>query len=200
MATVTFGTVLLGTFGLHTLFNPRVAGQGIGARRRDCCACPTSVTAGSKHLKVLEPAGLVRRGRRGRDHLLTLYAEPLREVARWALGYERYRSENTTYWRHILPKGAAGDDFNKTKYDRIDPDTRLIPASPAEVYDVWIDPKSPGGPWFGAAKAIVQPVVDGLFYHVVRFEGHDWAHYGRFVTLDRPSRIEHTCFRGDPRP
>jgi uncharacterized protein YndB with AHSA1/START domain len=70
--------------------------------------------------------------------------------------------------------------------------TRLIPASPAEAYDVWIDPTSPGGPWFGAAKAIVRPVVDGLFYHVVRFEGHDWAHYGRFVTLDRPSRIEHT--------
>jgi uncharacterized protein YndB with AHSA1/START domain len=70
--------------------------------------------------------------------------------------------------------------------------TRTIPASPAEVYDVWIDPKSPGSLWFGVAKAIVQPVVDGLFYHLVRFEGRDWAHYGRFVTLDRPSRIEHT--------
>ena len=70
--------------------------------------------------------------------------------------------------------------------------TRLIPASAADVYDVWIDPKSPGCPWFGAAKAIVQPIVDGLFYHLVQFEGHDWAHYGRFVTLERPSRIEHT--------
>jgi uncharacterized protein YndB with AHSA1/START domain len=70
--------------------------------------------------------------------------------------------------------------------------TRLIRASPAEVYDVWIDPKSPGGPWFAAAKAIVQPVVDGLFYHLVLFEGRDWAHYGRFVTLSRPSNIEHT--------
>ncbi|MBO0758702.1 MAG: SRPBCC domain-containing protein [Bradyrhizobiaceae bacterium] len=70
--------------------------------------------------------------------------------------------------------------------------TRSIPASPAEVYDVWIDPKSPGSPWFGVAKAIVQPVVDGLFYHLVQFEGHDWAHYGRFVGLDRPSRIVHT--------
>ncbi len=47
-------------------------------------------------------------------------------------------------------------------------------------------------PWFGAARAIVHPVVDGLFYHVVQFEGHDWAHYGRFIALDRPRRIEHT--------
>lgn len=70
--------------------------------------------------------------------------------------------------------------------------TRSIPASPEEVYSVWIDPKSPGSPWFGAAKAIVQPSVDGLFYHLVQFEGHDWAHYGRFVTLERSSRIEHT--------
>jgi uncharacterized protein YndB with AHSA1/START domain len=70
--------------------------------------------------------------------------------------------------------------------------TRLIPATPAEVFDVWLDAKSPGSPWFGVTRAIVQPVVDGLFYHLVQFENHDWAHYGRFIALDRPSRIEHT--------
>jgi uncharacterized protein YndB with AHSA1/START domain len=53
--------------------------------------------------------------------------------------------------------------------------TRTIPASSAEVFDVWIDSQSPGSPWFGVARAIVQPVVDGLFYHLVQFEGHDWA-------------------------
>jgi uncharacterized protein YndB with AHSA1/START domain len=70
--------------------------------------------------------------------------------------------------------------------------TRSIPTSPSKVYDVWIDPKSPGSPWFGVARAIVQPAVDGLFYYLAHFQGHDWAHYGRFVTLERPSRIEHT--------
>jgi uncharacterized protein YndB with AHSA1/START domain len=70
--------------------------------------------------------------------------------------------------------------------------TRTIPARPDEVFDTWIDSKSPGSPWFGVAQAIVEPVADGLFYHVVQFEGHDWAHYGRFVALDRPRRIEHT--------
>jgi uncharacterized protein YndB with AHSA1/START domain len=69
---------------------------------------------------------------------------------------------------------------------------RTIPANPAAVFDVWMDPNSPGSPWFGATCAIVQPVVDGLFYHVVQHEGHDWAHYGRFTVLDRPGRIEHT--------
>ena len=26
----------------------------------------------------------------------------------------------------------------------------------------------------------------------MQFEGHDWAHYGRFIALDRPHRIQHT--------
>ena len=70
--------------------------------------------------------------------------------------------------------------------------TREILARPPEVYDVWLDEKSPGSPWFDVKWAIIQPVIDGLFYHLVQFEGHDWAHYGRFVTLNRPSNIEHT--------
>jgi len=70
--------------------------------------------------------------------------------------------------------------------------TRTIPAKPAEVYDVWLDAKSPGSPWFGAARVLIDPRVDGLFYHFVTHAGQDWAHYGRFVRLDRPNRIEHT--------
>jgi uncharacterized protein YndB with AHSA1/START domain len=70
--------------------------------------------------------------------------------------------------------------------------TRDIPASPAEVYDVWLDAKSPGSPWFGAERVIVNAVVDGLFYHGMRHEGRAWAHYGRFVRLDRPRHIEYT--------
>ena len=70
--------------------------------------------------------------------------------------------------------------------------TRIIPASPAQVYDVWLDAKSPGGPWFGTEKTILEVKVDGLFYSSITHEGHVWAHYGRFITLDRPRRIEHT--------
>lgn len=47
-----------------------------------------SLAAVSKHVKVLEAAGLVRRTRRGREHRLELDAMPLREVASWAGHYE----------------------------------------------------------------------------------------------------------------
>lgn len=60
---------------------------------------------------------------------------------------------------------------------------RTIDATPAQLFDVWINPKQPGSPWYGAANAIVQPVAHGLFYHLVKFEGQDWAHYGRFIIL-----------------
>jgi uncharacterized protein YndB with AHSA1/START domain len=69
---------------------------------------------------------------------------------------------------------------------------RTIPASAEKVFDVWMDPKSPGGPWFGAERVILNPTVDGLFYLAVKHEGRIWPHYGRFLQLDRPHRIEHT--------
>jgi uncharacterized protein YndB with AHSA1/START domain len=70
--------------------------------------------------------------------------------------------------------------------------SRVIPASPAEVFDVWLDSKSPGGPWFGCQRVILNPVVDGLFFQAVHHEGRSWAHYGRFVRLEKGRAIEHT--------
>jgi DNA-binding transcriptional ArsR family regulator len=52
-----------------------------------------SLAAVSKHVKVLENAGLVRRTRQGREHTLALDAAPLREVASWAAHFEQYWTE-----------------------------------------------------------------------------------------------------------
>ncbi|HEX8794122.1 MAG TPA: metalloregulator ArsR/SmtB family transcription factor [Polyangiaceae bacterium] len=54
---------------------------------------PMSLAAVSKHVQVLERAGLVRRSQQGREHFLALDARPLRDVARWANRYERFWSE-----------------------------------------------------------------------------------------------------------
>jgi uncharacterized protein YndB with AHSA1/START domain len=70
--------------------------------------------------------------------------------------------------------------------------TRMIPATAQKVFDVWIDPKSPGGPWFGAERVILNPAVDGLFYLAVKQEGRTWPHYGRFLQIERPHLIEYT--------
>jgi uncharacterized protein YndB with AHSA1/START domain len=64
---------------------------------------------------------------------------------------------------------------------------RTIPAKPEAVFDVWIDPTSPGSIWYGAEGAIVDASVGGLFYWLVRHEGKSWPHYGRFLRIERPA-------------
>lgn len=49
-----------------------------------------SLNAVSKHLKVLEEAGLIHRARQGREHLIELSPQPLRQVARWLHPYEKF--------------------------------------------------------------------------------------------------------------
>jgi DNA-binding transcriptional ArsR family regulator len=53
-----------------------------------------SLAAVSKHLKVLEGAGLIQRSRDAQRRPCRLQAEPLHAVAEWALGYERFWSRN----------------------------------------------------------------------------------------------------------
>jgi len=49
-----------------------------------------SLNAITKHLKLLERAGLISRERQGREVLISLRPEPLRLVSGWVRGYERY--------------------------------------------------------------------------------------------------------------
>jgi len=44
---------------------------------------PISLNSVSKHIRILERADLVRRRKRGREHLLTLNPAPLDATARW---------------------------------------------------------------------------------------------------------------------
>jgi DNA-binding transcriptional ArsR family regulator len=52
-----------------------------------------SLNAVSKHLKVLEGAGLVNREVQGRDHVIRFRGEPLRLVSTWVHEYERFWTE-----------------------------------------------------------------------------------------------------------
>lgn len=50
----------------------------------------TALNAVTKHLKLLERAGLISRKKQGREVLISFKAEPLREVAGWVHQYERF--------------------------------------------------------------------------------------------------------------
>lgn len=49
-----------------------------------------SLAAVSKHLQVLEQAGLVKRRVEGRVHHLSLRARPMHEATRWLVQYRRF--------------------------------------------------------------------------------------------------------------
>lgn len=51
---------------------------------------PITFNGVSKHVKVLEHAGLVRRRVTGREHWLRLHPAPLREATRWLEHYREF--------------------------------------------------------------------------------------------------------------
>jgi DNA-binding transcriptional ArsR family regulator len=50
----------------------------------------TALNAVTKHLKLLERAGLIERRKQGREVFISFRGEPLRQVAGWVHEYERF--------------------------------------------------------------------------------------------------------------
>ena len=70
---------------------------------------------------------------------------------------------------------------------------RTIPAPPREVFDAWLDPNVPGSLWHGHEKVIFNPEIDGLWYLLSLLHGGEGTpHYGRFIEINRPVRIQHS--------
>ncbi|HJZ11139.1 MAG TPA: metalloregulator ArsR/SmtB family transcription factor [Acidobacteriota bacterium] len=64
---------------------------------------PYSLNAISKHLKVLEQAGLIRREIKGRDHFCQLDPAPLQEASDWFAFYRQFWEERLDAMeRHII--------------------------------------------------------------------------------------------------
>ena len=57
-------------------------------------AFPISLNSTSKHIRILERAGLVTRKVQGRDHVLTLNAAPMAEAADWMAYYRQFWEVN----------------------------------------------------------------------------------------------------------
>lgn len=64
----------------------------------------------SKHLKVLETAGLVTRSRRGTARLSHLEAEPLRDATTWLTRYRHFWQESHERLDDLLAALQASDD------------------------------------------------------------------------------------------
>ena len=76
-----------------------------------------SLPAVSKHLKVLERAGLIERGRDRQWRPARLEARPLKEVAEWTERYRRFWEESydrlDEYLDELRGRGKEKDDGSK---------------------------------------------------------------------------------------
>jgi len=60
----------------------------------------TALNSVTKHLKMLERAGLIARQKHGREVIISLRAEPLKNVAGWVHHYERFWNEQLDEFEH----------------------------------------------------------------------------------------------------
>jgi DNA-binding transcriptional ArsR family regulator len=65
----------------------------------------------SKHVKVLEDAGLIARRKVGRTHLISIEARPLKEAERWLRQWEKF-------WNVRLDRLEAMIERDKQKENR----------------------------------------------------------------------------------
>jgi DNA-binding transcriptional ArsR family regulator len=72
-----------------------------------------SQPAVSRHLKVLENAGLISRTRRATARLSHLQAEPLRDVTTWLARYQRFWDESHERLDDLLAALQAGHDDSR---------------------------------------------------------------------------------------
>ena len=73
-----------------------------------------SLPAVSKHLRVLEKAGLIRRHRNGRVHRLRLEAAPMQQAQKWIEEYRQFWEESfdrlDEYLKELQNKEKNHDD------------------------------------------------------------------------------------------
>src|SRR5437667_3116701 len=74
-----------------------------------------SLPAVSKHLRVLEKAGLLRRRRYGRVHEMRLDAKPLRQAAQWVEEYRKVWQGSLGRLAEYLEKENRPSEKRKTK-------------------------------------------------------------------------------------
>lgn len=76
---------------------------------------PISLNSTSKHIKILERAGLVRRSVRGRDHVLSLNPAPLGGAAMWLEHYRRFWEDRLTALDAFMTKKRSQVHHGRSK-------------------------------------------------------------------------------------
>lgn len=71
-----------------------------------------SFAGASKHVKVLEDAGLIARRRVGRTHFISIDAKPLEEAERWLRQWEKFWSKRLDRLEALIERDKQKENPN----------------------------------------------------------------------------------------
>jgi uncharacterized protein YndB with AHSA1/START domain/DNA-binding transcriptional ArsR family regulator len=182
---------------------------------------PISLNAVSKHIRVLERAGLVQRRVVGREHILSFNPAPLDEAAAWIAAQQATWHERFDVLEALLTEEGAPDTEHDARREKgmhelhphastsstVERETaemtppehnitivREIDAPASAVYAAWTDPAIMRR-WI-ASEVDADVRVGGSYRHVVDAgEAGRFVHSGRYLALESERRIVQT-FQG----
>lgn len=76
-----------------------------------------SFAGASKHVKVLEDAGLIARRRQGRIHFISIEAKPLEEAERWLRQWDKFWSSRLDRLQALVEADHKSDRDKKENRD-----------------------------------------------------------------------------------
>jgi uncharacterized protein YndB with AHSA1/START domain/predicted transcriptional regulator len=151
-----------------------------------------SLNSVSKHIKVLEEAGLVTRRTVGREHFIAAELEPLRLTEDWF-------GQLKSIWELRL---AALEEVLVSQEEEMDEleltVSRTIAASREKVFNAWLSPKTlarfmrTAADGLEAAKVETDPVKGGRFLIVMVTPEREIPHSGTYLEVDPHSRLSFT--------
>mgnify|MGYP003482314901 FL=1 len=151
----------------------------------------TSLNAVSKHIKVLEGAGLVSRRTAWREHLIEAQLGPIGEIDRW-FGQLRLIWDMRLEELEKLLAEETNEMTDLTLTAR-----RTIKAPPERVFNAWLNPQMFArimkiGPDMDIADPVIDPRIGGRFSFLVKMSETDAPHSGTYLDITRHSRIAFT--------
>ena len=149
-----------------------------------------SLNAVSKHIKVLEAAGLVDRKTAGRTHWISVSMDPVRLIDGW---FSQLRS----IWEMRLERLDAALIEDDKMQDMTMTVRRRINAPAAKVFNAWLDPKIMSRFMMGKAEMTVpvaetDPRVGGRFKVVMATPDNEVVHSGEYKEITPHSRLVFT--------
>jgi DNA-binding transcriptional ArsR family regulator len=75
----------------------------------------TALNSVTKHLKLLERAGLIERRKQGREVFISFRGEPLRQVAGWVHEYERFWNTHLDQFERYFAKRKQNEQLEKKR-------------------------------------------------------------------------------------